>query len=76
MNDPHGTHDPGKILSDLRDHLARHDKPIAFFFGAGTSCAVRVPDTANEGNTLPLIPAVAGLTRICRDKAVRSVDEA
>ena len=75
MNDLHGTHDPGKILSDLRDHLARHDKPIAFFFGAGTSCAVRVPDTANEGNTLPLIPAVAGLTQICRDKAAELGDK-
>ena len=36
------THDAQKILADFRDHLARHDKPLAFLFGAGTSCAVRV----------------------------------
>lgn len=33
-------HDAHKTIADLRDHLARHDKPIAFLFGAGTSCAV------------------------------------
>ncbi|MEX2628486.1 MAG: SIR2 family protein [Tistlia sp.] len=62
------THDALKALSDLRDHLARHDKPIAFFFGAGTSCSVRIPDPDKEGETLPLIPAVAGLTEICREE--------
>ena len=53
-------HDAQKALADLRDHLARHDKPIAFFFGAGTSCAVAVPDGGQQSK--PLIPAVAGLT--------------
>jgi hypothetical protein len=55
------SHDALKTIADLRDHLARHDKPIAFLFGAGTSCAV------NEGNLpgKPLIPAVAVLTQIC-----------
>ena len=62
-------HDAQKTLSDLRDHLARHDKPIAFFFGAGTSCSVRVPDPSDDTKTLPLIPAVAGLTENCRDQA-------
>ena len=42
MNSEQQLHDAQKTLADLRDHLARHDKPIAFFFGAGTSCAVRV----------------------------------
>jgi hypothetical protein len=58
-------HDAPKTLSDLRDHLARHDKPIAFLFGAGTSCAVRVPDKA-PGKTVPLVPAVAGLTELVK----------
>lgn len=75
MNEAYGTHDPQKTLADLRDHLARHDKPIAFFFGAGTSCAVRVPDPANEAKTLPLIPAVAGLTESCREKAAEMGDK-
>lgn len=61
-------HDPQKALSDLRDHLARHDKPIAFYFGAGTSCAVRVTSGSDGGNR-PLIPAVAELTSLCRADA-------
>lgn len=65
---PH-THDAQKTLSNLRDHLARHDKPIAFFFGAGTSCAVRVAMPDDKDKTQPLIPAVAGLTKICQVEA-------
>lgn len=59
------SHDANKTVADLRDHLARHDKPIAFLFGAGTSCSVKAirPDGATPDE--PLIPAVAGLTRIC-----------
>jgi hypothetical protein len=69
MNAAPPVHDAQKTLSDLRDHLARHDKPIAFFFGAGTSCAVRVP--AEGGKTKPLIPAVAGLTAIAKDDGAK-----
>ena len=65
------THDAQKTLADLRDHLARHDKPIAFFFGAGTSCSVRVPDENDASKTAALIPAVAALTEICKGEAVK-----
>jgi len=65
MSGEHQSHDAQKTLADLRDHLARHDKPIAFFFGAGTSCSVAVP-TAEAGKTQPLIPAVPGLTAACK----------
>jgi hypothetical protein len=58
------SHDARKTIGDLRDHLARHDKPIAFLFGAGTSCSVKVV-RAKGGEQEPLIPAVAGVTRIC-----------
>jgi hypothetical protein len=58
-------HDGQKMLTDLRDHLARHDKPIAFFFGAGTSCSVVVP-AGGGGKPGPLIPAVPGLTAACK----------
>lgn len=68
---PH-QHDAQKTLADLRDHLARHDKPIAFFFGAGTSCAVAVPD---GGGFKPLIPAVAGLTTHCKQNAAAMGDK-
>lgn len=69
MNNTQQMHDAQKILSNLRDHLARHDKPIAFLFGAGTSCAISVPVPDHEEKTQPLIPAVAGLTKICREEA-------
>ena len=65
MNLHAGLHDPSKLLADLRDHLARHDKPIAFFFGAGTSCAVRVRPVTEPTANEPLIPNVAQLTSQC-----------
>lgn len=52
------TFDPAIETQKLRDHLASHDKCIAFLFGAGTSV---VPGT--DGN--PLIPAVTELTKRC-----------
>jgi hypothetical protein len=58
-------HEAQKTLADLRDHLARHDKPIAFFFGAGTSCSVILP-AAGGATAQPLIPAVPGLTAACK----------
>ena len=64
MTNGQQSHDAQKTLADLRDHLARHDKPIAFFFGAGTSCSVAVPGA--DGKTQPLIPAVPGLTTACK----------
>ena len=65
MNGEQQSHDAQKTLADLRDHLARHDKPIAFFFGAGTSCSVTCARWP-AGNTQPLIPAVPGLTAACK----------
>ena len=69
MTNSHEVHDAHKTLSDLRDHLARHDKPIAFFFGAGTSCAAHIPDPTDADITTPVIPAVAGLTKKCKERA-------
>ena len=69
MNVEQQLHDAQKTLADLRDHLARHDKPIAFLFGAGTSCAVRVPSSPENAQTQPLIPAVAGLTEMSKKDA-------
>lgn len=61
-------HDPVKTLDELRNHLALHDKPIAFLFGAGTSSSVRVDD-------IPLIPTVKGMTAECRNGAQASGDK-
>lgn len=55
-------HDPRKAVELLRNHLATHEQPLAFLFGAGTSCAV-----ADESTGQPLIPAVQGLTQACGD---------
>ncbi len=64
------THDAEKLLGDLRDHLARHDKPIAFLFGAGTSCAVKVASAQDDAEASSLIPDVVGLTQCCATAAV------
>ena len=60
-------HDADRLLADLRDHLARHDKRVAFLFGAGTSCAVRIPSPDDDDKDKPLIPDVAVLTELCEN---------
>lgn len=75
MSDGQSMHDARKTLSDFRDHLARHDKPIAFFFGAGTSCAVRVPSVTDQSKTEALIPTVAGLTVEAKEQAAALGDK-
>lgn len=74
MNKDEIVHDAQKTLANFRDHLARHDKPIAFLFGAGTSCAVRIPSDSGNDGTEPLIPAVTDLTAIVK-KECASLDE-
>lgn len=65
-------HDPRQIVETLRNHLASHDKRIVFIFGAGTSCAINI---AAEGKPYqPLIPAVAGLTKLCRAAVEKNND--
>ena len=75
MSDQSGTHDPTRTLSGLSEQLAQHDKPIAFFFGAGTSCSVKKQDPSNHEVKRPLIPAVAELTGICREEAAKLGDQ-
>jgi len=57
-----GTHNPQKTIIALRDHLATHDAPIAFLFGAGTSSCVNTVDLPDYE---PLIPAMEELSRRC-----------
>jgi hypothetical protein len=68
-------HDAQKVISDLRDHLSRHDKPIAFFFGAGTSCSIRIPSSSDPDTLQALIPAVLALTEQCRDDIYKCGDK-
>jgi hypothetical protein len=61
-------HDPRHEIEKFREHLASHDKPIAFLLGAGASCAVRDAD----GEVL--VPAVAALGDLCAE-AVAEIGE-
>jgi SIR2-like domain len=54
------SHDPRREIEKLREHLAAHDRPIAFLLGAGTSCSVR--DVSGQ----PLIPNLAVIGDRCR----------
>lgn len=63
------THDPEPLIHLLRDHLAAHDKRLAFLFGAGTSSAVNVaphPPTGGKRTHEPLVPAVELMTAKCK----------
>lgn len=83
------THDPRKVLETLRNHLTQPGGNVAFLFGAGTSCAVRIPvkvetdkstnsatvENQEEQSHRALIPNVAELTAICL-KEIRKLDPA
>lgn len=61
-------HDPRRVVEDLRDHLAAHDRRLAFLLGAGTSSAVNVappPTPGAKPEHKPIIPGVLDLTTIC-----------
>lgn len=61
-------HDQPTFLATMREHLSRHDRPLAFLFGAGTSCSVLVSGTADPNQlTKPLIPDVNTLTAMCQE---------
>jgi len=56
--------DPYKQLNYLQQCLSSDKKPLGLFLGAGCPVAVRVGDE----NGPPLIPDIAGITRIVREK--------
>src|SRR5690606_23989462 len=63
------THNPETVIHLLRDHLAAHDKRLAFLFGAGTSSAVNIAPEAEPGKErayTPLVPAIDPMTEACR----------
>lgn len=69
------THDPRQVVEDLRDHLAAHDRRLAFLLGAGASSAVNIapqPTSGEKPKHKPLIPGIAELTTMCAD-AVRQM---
>ena len=70
LGDQMDNFDPRKVIDILRSHLAIHDTPLSFIFGAGTSCSVTVPEEKDPTKTRPLIPDVAGLTNECKKKVI------
>lgn len=75
-------HDPKKVLESLRNHLTQPEANVAFLFGAGTSCAVRVPVSPAEADGVAdhaepamrsLIPNVIDLTALC-EQQIRQLD--
>jgi hypothetical protein len=71
MGDPEvSIHDPRQFIEDLRNHLAAHDRRLAFLFGAGTSSAVNAAPSQSPGKKpkhCPLIPGIVGLTERCAE---------
>lgn len=56
--------DPSRQVGYLQQCLSSDKKPLALFLGAGCPASIRV-----EPDGLPLIPAIAGLTALVREKA-------
>lgn len=64
-------HDPRRVIELLRDHLATHDRPISFLFGAGTSTSVAALSAngfASSDPPIPLVPTSTALTALCKDR--------
>lgn len=63
-------HDPRTVIESLRNHLAAHDKPLAFLFGAGTSSAVNekaaAPVSGEKPMHKPLVPSIGPMTEQCK----------
>ena len=62
-------HDPRRAIESLRNHLAVHDRRLAFLLGSGTSSAINIaprPGPREKPRHKPLIPGVDDLTEICR----------
>lgn len=60
--------DPSRQLSYLQQCLSSNKKPLGVFLGAGCPMSIRVGGA--EGNRAPLIPDIAGLTRMVREKLI------
>lgn len=65
-------HDPVQSVRQLRQTLAADKLSVGFFLGAGCPCAVSVTD--KDGNPVPLIPDIKGLTvKVCNQLTVCAV---
>lgn len=62
--------DPSRQLNYLQQCLSSNKKPLGFFFGAGCPVAVRV----GTGGESPLIPDIAGITKLINDDLAKCKD--
>jgi len=72
------THDPQKIIEELRNGLASHDRSIYFLFGAGTSSSINIapaPKPGKKRKHVPLIPSVIPLTKMCKKSVLKLGDK-
>jgi hypothetical protein len=60
MSDPH---DPNKQVGYLQQCLSSDKKPLGLFLGAGCPVAI----LSEDGKSTPLIPDIAGITKIVRE---------
>lgn len=60
--------DPQKQLGFLQQCFSSNKKPLGLFLGAGCPMGIRL---GGEGN-LPLIPDIAGITKVVRDSLAKS----
>ncbi|TVR84794.1 MAG: SIR2 family protein [Rhodospirillales bacterium] len=67
------SHDPLQCIKQLRQTLAADKLSLGFLLGAGCPCAIRVPRSNGDGDA-PLIPDLAGLTRIVVSEISRSTE--
>lgn len=57
------TEDPKRHLNYLQQCMSSNKKPLGLFLGAGCPMAIRLDEDGNP----PLIPDIAGITKIARD---------
>jgi hypothetical protein len=57
-------HDPMKQVNYLQQCLSQDKKPLGLFLGAGCPVAIKI----GKGKSDPLIPDIAGITKIVREK--------
>jgi len=60
-------HNPNRQVHYLQQCLSSDKKPLGFFIGAGCPMAIRV----GKDGKLPLIPDIAGITKMVRDELVK-----
>lgn len=65
-------HEPFQQISLLQQCLSQDKKPLGLFLGAGCPLSIKIE---KGGKILPLIPDIAGITEIVKEKLSKSKDK-